>query len=345
LASDIHAHIIPRPIVAAAASGRSWHGISFEHSADGSLEGQGPRGAFDLPGWSGNGETIEERLERMDALRVAHHVLSVTPSLFRYELDPPMASAMAAGMNDDLAEIAQSTPTRFSALAHLPLQDPGAALRELERTAAQPGMVGVSAGTHVNGADWDAPELFPILEAIESSGQLLFLHPANRRPDPRMQRYHLKNLIGNPLETTFAVASFIFGGVIDRLPGLKVCFAHGGGFAPLGIGRFDHGYGVRAEASAGASDLPSDYLRRLYFDSITHNERTLRFLVDLVGPSQVVMGSDYPADMGVADPVGFIDGCASLSEEERLGILEGNLDRLLPHRRSDTGAPSRLTHV
>ena len=312
LASDIHAHIIPRPVVAAAASGKPWHGVSIERSADGSLEGRSPRGAFDLPGWSGSGETIEERVRRMDELRVTHHVLSVTPSLFCYELDPPTASAMAADMNDDLAEIAQSMPARFSALAFLPLQDGDAAIRELERTAAQPGMVGVSAGTHVNGIDWDAPALFPILEAIESSGQMLFLHPANRRPDPRMQRYHLMNLIGNPLETTFAIASFIFGGVIDRLPELRVCFAHGGGFATLGIGRFDHGHGVRAEASAAAADLPSDYLRRLHFDSITHNERTLRYLVDLVGPSQVVMGSDYPADMGVADPVGFIDGCASL---------------------------------
>lgn len=279
----------------------------------------------------------------MDALRVTRHILSVAPSLFRYELDPSTASAMAADMNDDLAEIAQSMPTRFAALAHLPLQDPDAAIRELERTAAQPGMVGVAAGTHVNGADWDAHELFPILEAIESSGQILFLHPANRRPEPRMQRYHLKNLIGNPLETTFAVASFIFGGVVDRLPELKVCFAHGGGFATLGIGRFDHGHEVRAEARAGAASLPSEYLRRLYFDSITHSERTLRYLVDLVGPSQVVMGSDYPADMGVADPVGFIDGCASLSEGERLGILEDNFDRLIP--RADAGAPSRLTHV
>jgi len=257
--------------VAAAASGTAWHGISIERSANGSLEGRGPHGAFDLPGWSGSGETIEDRVRRMDELRVSHHVLSVTPSLFRYELDPLVASAMAADMNDDLADIARSMPARFSAFAHLPLQDRDAAMRELERTVAQPGMVGVSAGTHVNGADWDAPELYPVLEAIESSGKILFLHPANRRPDPRMQRYHLKNLIGNPLETTFAVASFIFGGVMDRLPGLKVCFAHGGGFATLGIGRFDHGHRVRPEASAGGTELPSDYLRRLYFDSITHS--------------------------------------------------------------------------
>jgi aminocarboxymuconate-semialdehyde decarboxylase len=124
-----------------------------------------------------------------------------------------------------------------------------------------------------------------------------------------------------------ALACLIFGGVFDKLPDLKTCFSHAGGYGVLGIGRFDHGHEVRPEAT-GIAHLPSDYVRRIWVDTITHSERTLRYIVDTVGADRVVLGSDYPADMGEPDPVGFVESCASLSEAEKLAILGGNASKL-----------------
>jgi aminocarboxymuconate-semialdehyde decarboxylase len=177
--------------------------------------------------------------------------------------------------------------------------------------------------THVNGVDWDDPSLFPILEAAEALGAVVYFHPSGGRANSWLLKYHLRNLIGNPLETTVALASLIFGGAYDKLPNLKTCFSHAGGYGVLGVGRFDHGHEVRPEAS-GIAQLPSDYVRRIWVDTITHNERSLRYIVDTVGADRVVLGSDYPADMGEPYPVDFIESCGSLSDTEKEGLLGTN---------------------
>ena len=178
------------------------------------------------------------------------------------------------------------------------------------------GFRGVMVCTHANGTDWDDPSLFPILEAAAALGAVVYYHPMRGRANSWMGKYHLRNLIGNPLETTMALACLIFGGVFDKLPNLKTCFSHAGGYGVLGIGRFDHGHEVRPEAT-GIAHLPSDYVRRIWVDTITHSERTLRYIVDTVGADRVVLGSDYPADMGEPYPAGFIESCGSLSERRR----------------------------
>jgi aminocarboxymuconate-semialdehyde decarboxylase len=156
---------------------------------------------------------------------------------------------------------------------------------------------------------------------------VLYFHPARGRADGFLTRYHFANLIGNPLETAVALGCLIFGGVFDRLPGLKTCFAHAGGYGVLGIGRLDHGHEVRPEAT-GIAALPSDYVRACWFDTITHSERALRYILDVAGPDRVVLGSDYPADMGEPRPVDFIDACTSLSTAEKAAILGGTATRL-----------------
>jgi aminocarboxymuconate-semialdehyde decarboxylase len=295
----------------------------------GALIGEADGKLFDLPEWTRKAETPETRIAELDAMRLDAQVLSIAPRLQRYGAESRAAEVLAREMNDDLAEWIGAAPKRFRGLAHLPLQDPTAAVAEIERVADRKGIIGVAVGTNVNGKAWDAPELFPVLEAAQKNDLIVFFHPANRPKDERMRRYHLQNLIGNPLETTLAITALIFGGVLDRLPTVKMCFAHAGGFAVLGSGRLDYGHEVRDDAKQGSATLPSDGLRRLYYDSITFSERALRHIVDAVGVSQILLGSDHPADMGTTDPVGFIEGCSSLDETEKRAILGGNLEALI----------------
>jgi aminocarboxymuconate-semialdehyde decarboxylase len=325
---DFHSHFIPDSLVRSAASGAPVHGVSMSRTGKGGLIGSGPGGEFDLPDWTSEPESLEQRLARLDALGLDAQVLSVAPRLFRYAVDAGHAVAFARQMNDDLAAWTAASGGRLLGLIHLPLQDPAASVTELERMADRPGIIGAAVGTNVAGAAWDTPALFPVLRAVQELDLILFFHPCNRPADPRMKKYHLKNLVGNPLETTLAIASLIFGGVLDRLDKPKFCFAHAGGFAVLGAGRLDAGYRAREDARQDAAALPSDYLRSLYFDSITFSEVALRHVVDVVSPSQVLLGSDYPADMGTPDPVGFVRSCALLSETDRQAILGGNLERI-----------------
>jgi aminocarboxymuconate-semialdehyde decarboxylase len=325
---DVHSHIVPARLAAAAARGGSRHGIEFGRDARGKITSSvGGRPPFALP-WPTPLETTAERIEKMDAVGVDVHLLSLSPTMFWYTTDPADALALAVETNDDIGELVADHPKRFGGLAFLPLQDPVASVGELERCTRDLGFVGAIVGTNIDGLDWDAPELFPVLEAAQDLGVLVFVHPARGRAAPFLRRYHLENLIGNPLETTVAMASLIFGGVLDRLPGLKLCFAHGGGYGCLGIARMDHGHAIRSE-SKGMRQLPSDYLRAMYYDSLVHGHRALDHIVDLAGIDRIVLGSDYPADMGEPDPVEFLRSHPGLSDEQRWKIMSGNLVELL----------------
>lgn len=325
---DVHTHLIPQAAYRASASGDSWHGTRFEKGENGvpillTGDERFPMGSADY--WEGP----ERRLSDMDAARVDVQVLSLTPPLYRYAIPPEHGVAAAREANDEIAETVRQWPDRFVGLAALPLQDPAASVAELERSMTELGLVGIAVGTHINGRDWDDSTLFPVLQAAEQAGALVFVHPAAGRTRSILKKYYFGNLIGHAGETAVAVASLIFGGVMDRLPELKVCFAHGGGYATFAIGRFDHGYRVRPEARENAPSLPSDYLRRMYFDSLVHSDQVLRYIVDVVGPTQVVIGSDYPADMGNRDPVARIEDSSLLTLEEKRLILGENLAGLI----------------
>ena len=267
------------------------------------------------------------RLGSMDARRVDIHMVSISPTLYWYSVDPEAACSFARISNDDLAEMIAGAPDRFIGLGYLPLQSVEGTIAELERCVTVHGFPGVMIGTNVNGADWDDEILFPVLAAAEALGAVLYFHPARGRADQFLRRYHFSNLIGNPLETAVALGCLIFGGVFDKLPALKTCFAHAGGYGVLGVGRLDHGHEVRPETT-GILQLPSDYVRACWFDTITHSERTLRYIIDVVGVDKVGLGSDYPADMGEPQPVEFIEGCASLTGAEKTAILSGNATHL-----------------
>jgi len=324
---DLHAHIVPPAIAAAVGTGHL-HGVELGLTAEGRLQASCGGSQVVLP-WPDFAESLAARIAVMDAERVDRHVLSLSPLLFWYSASATDAVDYARAVNDSLAEVMREAPDRFSAFADLPLQDPTASVAELERCMARGGFVGAVVGTNVRGTDWDAPELQPVLAAAERLGALLFLHPTRVRGTDFLNRYHLRNLVGNPLETAMAFASLVFSGALDRHPGLELLLSHGGGFAASGVGRFDHGAGVREEAGGAAMLLPSEHLRRVHVDCLTHSEPLLRYLVDVVGIDRIVLGTDYPADMGLRDPLTWLEGIAWLAPEDRAAIASRNASVLL----------------
>lgn len=274
---------------------------------------------------------VSVRLADMDRQRVDVQLLSVPPSNFFYHLPTEVAAAFAAASNDAMAQTVAVNPDRFAMFATLPLQDEAAALKELGRVATNPHVRGVEIGTNVDGADLDVAELAYLWPALAELDMPAWLHPDQRTiaGADRLTRYYLQNLIGNPLETTIAMAALIFGGVLERNPELRVGVVHGGGFTPYQIGRWRHGYEVRTETHVQLHDTsPEEMLRRFTFDSLTHDVTSLRDLGERFDWTNVVLGSDYPFDMGPADPVGELDA-VGLDEDLAAAVRTGNAERFL----------------
>ncbi len=301
---DMHSHIVPESFVTAIAgevptlaptlrgSGREW----FFDYPDGRRSGPVPAGMFD----------IAERLADMDADGVTMQALSVSPTLFGYRLDAT-ANAIAARLhNDSMISLAQEFPERFVVLGSLPLQDVEASLRELARILERPEVVGLQLGTNVAGVALGSEQFAPLWSAINAAGIVVVLHPNEVAGLDRMRDYYLQNFVGNPMESTLAAGSLIFSGTLARNDALRIALLHGGGFLPYQLGRFDHGWRVRAEASAHISAPPSSFLSRFWFDTLTHDELSLRFLHERVGSERLVLGTDYPFDMSPVDPVGQV---------------------------------------
>jgi aminocarboxymuconate-semialdehyde decarboxylase len=182
----------------------------------------------------------------------------------------------------------------------------------------------------VNGRTYDEPEFMPLWKAAEQMGALMFIHQGGgTMVRQRSTRYHLPNTIGNLVDRAVTFASFVFGGVMDACPDLKICLAHGGGYTCFGIGRMDRGWQVRSEARVNIQRPPSAYLDKFYYDCLTHSESALRMLIDTVGIDKVIFGTDWPADMAIDWPVSWILSLKSLTQEEKEAILYKNLEKLL----------------
>jgi aminocarboxymuconate-semialdehyde decarboxylase len=326
---DVHAHVVPDVIHRAARQHEPFFGLEVA-ADDGHLSWAVGRERWSMQ-WDDAWRDPSVRLESMDREGVDVQLISLNPAMFSYATAAADAPQMAATVNDGIAAIATTAPTRFRGLAHLPLQSPGAAVGELERAVTELGMVGAGIGTNVAGRNYDDPDLFAVFEAAAGLGAMIFIHPSNDRFPSRGHPYYLQNIVGHPVETTVAMASLIFGGVFERLPDLRVCFAHGGGYGCMGLGRFDHARRVRKECQE-ISGLPTDFRSQIFVDSLTHSHGGLRFLLDQAGPGQVVLGTDYPADMGQVDPVTWIGAATTITDDERTAILSGNVRGLVGTR-------------
>ena len=314
-AIDIHAHLTPQCFQQAVLAGQTWHGMT---NAEGELFN--PMNAW----------TPEQRLADMDSLGVDIQVVSTNVAFYKYDQDVATTVAIAQACNNEVRQMTVDYPARFAGLATLPMQDIPTAIAELERAVVQLGLKGAMINDQVNERTFDEPEFLPFWKAAEQMGALIFIHQA--RPTlvtQRIQRYHLPNTIGNLVDRAVTFASFVFGGVMDACPDLKICLAHGGGYTCYGIGRMDRGWQVRSEARVHITQPPSAYLRRFYYDCIVYTESALRYLIDTVGADRVVFGTDWPADMRLDWPVSWVMGMQSLTQEEKELILGKNLERLL----------------
>ena len=266
---------------------------------------------------------VDARLSECDAAGVGVQVLSTVPVMFSYWADAETALALARHLNDHIAGVVAASPSRFVGLGTVPLQSPDLAIRELERSVRELGLAGVQIGSNVNGANLDSPDLFPVFEAAASLSAAVFVHPWEMAGRDRMTRYWLPWLVGMPAETSLAICSLVFGGVLERLPKLRIAFAHGGGAFPATIGRIVHGFEVRPDLCAVANDVsPREYLKRIYLDSLVHDPLMLRYLVELMGSDRIALGSDYPFPLGEARPGELIDACG-FPERTRERLLHG----------------------
>ncbi len=276
---------------------------------------------------------ISPDLIELDIQRTALHdqrldkrTLMPPPYTILYELDAEDGQVWSRAINDGISAAAKSDPDAFVGFATVPLQNPASAVVELERAVGELGLSGVEILTNVDGSGLDNPELEPFWAAVERLDVPMLVHPHNVAGSERMGAFYLRNLIGNPTETAQAGARILFAGVLERYPGLKIILSHGGGALPHLIGRLRHGYEVRPECRERAGN-PIDQLRHFYFDTIVFDPLILRHLVEVVGVEQVVLGTDFPFDMGETDPVGFIER-SGLSDRERKTILTAG-ERLL----------------
>ncbi len=267
------------------------------------------------------------RIADMDQDRIGRQLLSPIPVLFCYWGSPEATAEFARRQNDYIAETVSAHPRRFLGAGTVAMQSPKLAIRELERIVAM-GLQAVEIGTNVAGRYLDDPGVVEILQAASEFGLSVFVHPWDAIAEDQHRAYYLPHMVLLPAETALAMARLILGGVLERLPKLRIAFAHGGGsFIPL-LRRLDHGFKVRAEAKVAIDRAPSTYLRQIYFDSITHDAEVLRFLCGRVGSDRVMLGSDYPFDMGVQDPVARLDE-AKLSEADRKNILYRTAEQFL----------------
>jgi aminocarboxymuconate-semialdehyde decarboxylase len=276
--------------------------------------------------------TPEQRLANMDSLGVDVHVLSTWVGLYNYNLPLEIGAATSKDCNDYVAELVRTWPQRFAGLATLPMQNVEAAITELERSMVQLGLKGAMINDEVNGHTLDEPEFQPFWRSAEQLGALILFHQEgnNTIVAPRdNHNYGLDNAIGNLADRALTFASLVFGGVMDKCPDLKICLAHGGGYTCFGAGRLDRGWWARSEARVNIQQPPSKYLSRFYYDCLTHSEAALRFLIDTAGVDRVVLGSDWPYDMGIESPVQWVNSLESLTQEEKEAILWKNLEKLL----------------
>lgn len=270
---------------------------------------------------------VDIRLAAMDAMGVDVQAISTSPTQYYYWADPDLAREIANAANEHIAEVCASHPDRFVGLAAVTLQHPPLAAEQLTRAVRELGLRGCQISTRIGDRELADPAHDVFWRRAEELGAVVFVHPLGCTLAERVQPYYLSNVIGQPIETTIALSHLIFGGTLDRHPRLKLCAAHGGGYLPSYIGRSDHGYRVRPEA-ATMQKRPSEYLKQIWFDSLVYTPNGLEHLVREVGASQVVIGTDYPFDMGVERPLEQIDA-TNLSEADRERIRGANAMHLL----------------
>jgi aminocarboxymuconate-semialdehyde decarboxylase len=274
--------------------------------------------------------SLEERIADMNATGAAIQVISPGGTFSFYEQPPRTAVYLSAAMNDGLIEAVAAHPDRLMAMITLPLQDARLAIRELERARGHDGVRAVRIGSSVDDQELDDPRLWPFYEAAEALNMPLFLHPYiyGIAGADRMHQYNLSNLVGYPSTTTLAAARLLFGGVLERFPALRICLAHAGGYLAIAAGRLTRGFMTHPESRETLHESPDTLLRRFYVDTIAHSAVTLDYVRSIFGDDRLVCGTDYPFQIGDADPRRNVDSLP-VAREVRQAVFRDNALRFL----------------
>jgi aminocarboxymuconate-semialdehyde decarboxylase len=321
---DIHAHILPK----------SWPDLRARYGYGGFVSMEHPTGCNACARMMRDGQLFREvdsnlwdpdrRIEECDAHHVDVQVLSTVPVMFSYWAKPEHTDDLSKLLNDHLATVVQAHPKRFAGLATLPMNAPQLAAAELARCVRELGLCGAQIATHINGTNLDDEQFYPVWEVAQDLGAAIFIHPWDMMGASQMPRHWLPWLVAMPAETSRAICSLMMGGVFDRFPNVRFAFAHGGGSFPGTIGRIAHGFEMRPDlCQTQTTTPPVEFLKRFYIDSLVHDRRALEFLVELFGPSQIALGTDYPFPLGELEPGRLIETTRSLNPEVKERLLSG----------------------
>jgi len=334
---DMHAHIIT-PLVEKLVAGRpqkkAEHELRVRTTGARSVQ---HNNKVMLPHAMPALTSLPVRIDDMDQMGVDIQVISPMPTQYYYWAEPDLAEQIVSLQNEHIAAACAQHPNRLVGLGTLSLQHPRLAVAQLETAVRRLGLRGFELSTAVNDRELSDPSLEPVWAKAQDLGCVVFIHPMGCSLGERLAPAYLSNSVGQPVETAVALSHLIFGGVLDRYPSLKICAAHGGGYLPMYIGRPDHAFMTRPDAHT-MREAPSSYLRRIWFDTLVYSSDALRRLIDEVGVSQVVVGTDYPFDMGHYDVHALVGGTRDLDAAELDAVLGGNAARLLQLHAAPVGS-------
>lgn len=332
---DIHCHILPK----------NWPNLRERYGYGGfiHLDHEGCTGCAKM---MRDGEFFREvdpnlwdpqtRMDECDHHKVDVQVLSTVPVMFSYWAKPEHTHDLSKILNDDMARVVHDNPKRFVGLGTIPMNAPHRAVEEMERCVNELGFEGVEIATHINGINLDDERFYPVWEAAQDLNAAIFVHPWDMMGMQQLPSYWLPWLVSMPAETSRAICSLMMGGVLEKFPGVRFAFAHGGGSFPGTIGRIAHGFKMRPDlCQVNTTTPPTELLRRLYIDSIIHDRKTLEFVVERFGAEQIALGTDYPFPLGELEPGKLIESTSSFTPEQKERMLSGTALEWLGADRND----------